>query len=239
MKHIVATGRRFRPARIGVQIGAEQAQTLADIAGAPLTQHGSHVAFTLEVTDGGARFMPSRQRLNQTMGADEPGAARDQNARHVTILPVVLEARREFPTRAPLASIPRRAKRCYTFNLGLRSRGIPTRIGELSTRTGISASRIRFYETCDVLSKPIRGENGYREYPDTAVKMLGLIDDAQRLGFSLSEIRDALNEAAPNFPSRAALIKALRSKLETIDQHMKEVRARRRQIVKLLKDMGD
>lgn len=113
------------------------------------------------------------------------------------------------------------------------------RIGELSRRTGISTSRIRFYERHKVLPQAIRHENGYRTYAAPAVKMLGLIDDAQRLGFSLSEIRAGLSEAAPNFPSRAAMVKALRSKLETIDGHMKEVRARRRQIVKLIKEMGD
>jgi MerR family copper efflux transcriptional regulator len=113
------------------------------------------------------------------------------------------------------------------------------RIGELSQRTGISTSRIRFYEKHDVLPKPIRDGNGYRAYPDTAVKILSLIDDAQRLGFSLSEIRAGLSEAAPNFPSRAAMVKALRSKLDHIDKHIKEARARRRQIVKLLKEMGD
>ncbi len=113
------------------------------------------------------------------------------------------------------------------------------RIGELAKRTGISTSRIRFYERRQVLPKPIRGENGYREYRDTAAKMLSLIDGAQRLGFSLSEIRAGLSEAAPDFPSRTAMVKALRGKLESIDQHMKDVRARRRQIVKLLKEMGD
>jgi MerR family transcriptional regulator, copper efflux regulator len=66
--------------------------------------------------------------------------------------------------------------------------------------------------------------------------MLRLINDAQRLGFSLNEIRAGLSEAAPNFPSRVAMVKALRSKLENVDQHIKEVRARRRQIVKLLKE---
>jgi MerR family copper efflux transcriptional regulator len=111
------------------------------------------------------------------------------------------------------------------------------RIGELCKRTGISATRIRFYEKRRVLPKPTRGENGYRTYPETAVKMLDLVDGAQRLGFSLSEIRDGLSEAAPNFPSRAALVKALRAKLANIDQHIKEARARRRQIVKLLEEM--
>jgi MerR family transcriptional regulator, copper efflux regulator len=113
------------------------------------------------------------------------------------------------------------------------------RIGELSERAGISASRIRFYEKHAVLPKPTRNGNGYRAYPDTAVKILKLIDAAQRLGFSLSEIRAALSEAAPNFPSRAAMAKALRSRLDHIDQHIEDVRARRRQIVKLLKEIGD
>ena len=113
------------------------------------------------------------------------------------------------------------------------------RIGDLSRRTGISTSRIRFYEKHDVLPKPARNGNGYRTYPDTAAKILELIDAAQRLGFTLSEIRTALSEAAPNFPSRAAMVKALRGKLDHIDQHIKEVRARRRQIVKLLEEMGD
>ena len=84
------------------------------------------------------------------------------------------------------------------------------RIGELSQRTGISTSRIRFYEKHKVLPQPGRNGNGYRKYPDSAAKILALIDGAQQLGFSLSEIRAALSEAAPNFPSRRALVKALR-----------------------------
>jgi MerR family copper efflux transcriptional regulator len=118
-------------------------------------------------------------------------------------------------------------------------KGNSMRIGELSKRTGISSSRIRFYEKHEVLPKPVRGANGYREYPDTALKMLELIDGAQRLGFSLSEIRNDLSEAAPNIPSHAALVKALQSKLESIDQHIKDVRARRRQIVKLIAEIGE
>jgi MerR family copper efflux transcriptional regulator len=113
------------------------------------------------------------------------------------------------------------------------------RIGELSKVTGVSTSRIRFYERHEVLPKAIRGRNGYRSYPDTAAKMLRLIDDAQKLGFSLSEIRDGLTESAPNFPSRRAMAKALRSKLESVDRHIREAQARRRQIVKLLADMSD
>jgi DNA-binding transcriptional MerR regulator len=69
--------------------------------------------------------------------------------------------------------------------------------------------------------------------------MLSLIDHAQRLGFSLIEIRAGLSEAAPYFPSRAAMAKALRSKLASLDQHIREARTRRRQLVKLLEEMDD
>jgi MerR family transcriptional regulator, copper efflux regulator len=113
------------------------------------------------------------------------------------------------------------------------------RIGELARRTGVSTSRIRFYERRGVLPKPVRHANGYRDYAERAAKMLTLIDDAQRLGFSLSEIRTSLGEAAPDFPSRASMVKALRSKLASIDRHLSDVRIRRRQIVKLLSEMSD
>jgi DNA-binding transcriptional MerR regulator len=177
------------------------------------------------------------------MGADESRAPRDQNSRHLLSPMMTQIQRRLAPPTAEFGGRFKKAfpsvKRCYTLNLGLRSRRIFMRIGELSRRTGISTSRIRFYERHDVLPKPIRDENGYRTYPDTAVKILELIDGAQRLGFSLSEIRAGLSEAAPNLPSHAAMVKALRRKLDHIDQHIKEVRARRRQIVKLLKEKFD
>ncbi|MGA0602842.1 MerR family transcriptional regulator [Caulobacter sp. KR2-114] len=113
------------------------------------------------------------------------------------------------------------------------------RIGELSRLTGVAPSRIRFYERNGVLPPAGRGLNGYREYPQTAVKRLGLIDTSQRLGFSLAEIRAALAEAAPNFPSHDALARALRAKLAALDQHLKDVRARRREIEALLRSLGD
>jgi DNA-binding transcriptional MerR regulator len=113
------------------------------------------------------------------------------------------------------------------------------RIGDLSRRTGVAASRIRFYEREGILPEAARGSNGYREYSDASMKTLKLIDGAQRLGFTLGEIRRHLCEAAPNFPSRRALIGALQEKLKVVDRHLDEVRERRRQIVLLLKEIGD
>jgi DNA-binding transcriptional MerR regulator len=57
------------------------------------------------------------------------------------------------------------------------------RIGELSRKTGISTSRIRFHEKHNVLPKPARNGNGYRTYPDTAAKILELIRCCATIGF--------------------------------------------------------
>lgn len=125
------------------------------------------------------------------------------------------------------------------FEPGYKVKELPIRIGELSRTTGVPASRLRFYERRGVLPKAMRSGNGYRDYPDTAVKTLKLIDAAQQLGFSLNEIRDALSEAAPDFPSRAAMAKALRGKLDSIERHITEVYARRRRLTKLLEDLKE
>ena len=65
-------------------------------------------------------------------------------------------------------------------------------IGELSKRTGLSTSRIRFYEQSGLLQAAERGLNGYRSYPPEMVQMLELIAMAQGVGFSLDEIRALL-----------------------------------------------
>ncbi len=62
------------------------------------------------------------------------------------------------------------------------------KIGELASRTGLAASRIRFYEASGLISAQ-RQANGYRRYPEQAVQTLGIISCAQQAGFSLDEIR--------------------------------------------------
>jgi|SRR5581483_4159706 len=111
------------------------------------------------------------------------------------------------------------------------------RIGELAKKANLSTSRIRFYEAKNVLPKAARGANGYREYPEAAVETLRVIVDAQRLGFSLTEIRRGLTQAAPHLPSRKAAIEALQCKLVDIDKHIREAKARRRAVVKLLTEL--
>ncbi|WP_308424242.1 MerR family transcriptional regulator [Paenibacillus albidus] len=64
--------------------------------------------------------------------------------------------------------------------------------GELAKRTGISTATIRYYEDQGILPAPKRGENGYRVYSEDYLVKIKFIRDTQSLGYSLKEIREAL-----------------------------------------------
>lgn len=63
------------------------------------------------------------------------------------------------------------------------------KIGELAARTGLTPSRIRYYEGIGLLWSVDRLPNGYRVYGPDAIATLGLIIMAQKVGFTLDEIR--------------------------------------------------
>ena len=90
------------------------------------------------------------------------------------------------------------------------------RIGELSKRTGLSPSRIRFYESAGLLKVVHRQANGYRSYPPDAVSILVMIEKGEKAGFSLKELR-ALLPADLKAWDRTSLLDALREKLGAIE----------------------
>src|ERR1700743_1702941 len=62
-------------------------------------------------------------------------------------------------------------------------------MGEVATRAGMSTSRIRYYEARGLLPEPERTA-GKRRYDEDVFRRLAIIDAAQRVGFTLEEIRD-------------------------------------------------
>ena len=64
-------------------------------------------------------------------------------------------------------------------------------IGELSRRTGIAVSAIRYYEEVGLIS-PERNSGGQRRFLRSDIRRLSYIIIAQEFGFSLSEIRAQL-----------------------------------------------
>ena len=96
------------------------------------------------------------------------------------------------------------------------------RIGELASRSGLSTSRIRFYEAKGLLTAVSRRSNGYRESPSDALLILVIIVGAQRTGFSLDEIRQILPADLANW-RQGDLIGALRRKVAEIEQMEKRL----------------
>ncbi|MBK8196960.1 MAG: MerR family transcriptional regulator [Acidobacteria bacterium] len=109
------------------------------------------------------------------------------------------------------------------------------KIGELSERSGLPASRIRYYEANGLLPAADRAPNGYRDYDAAMVDRLRTIDLAKSLGFSLDEIARLLPGDARITPSCDTVGAALKEKLAAIDTHMdrlRETRARVEQAIR-------
>lgn len=90
------------------------------------------------------------------------------------------------------------------------------KIGELSERTGLSPSRIRFYERIGLLKTVQRQPNGYRTYPTEAMLVLDLVATAQKAGFSLDEI-GMLLPPDPTQWQHGKLLETLRLKVQDIE----------------------
>jgi len=88
-------------------------------------------------------------------------------------------------------------------------------IGELAHRAGMSTSRLRYYERRGLLNPPQR-HAGKRRYQPTVLRRLAIIDAAQRVGFSLDEIKDLLGSRGG--PAHERLRRLALHKLPEIDQ---------------------
>lgn len=66
-------------------------------------------------------------------------------------------------------------------------------IGEVSQRTGVSASTLRYYERVGLLPRPHR-TSGQRRYGEEVILQIALIQLAQQVGFTLPEVHDLFGD---------------------------------------------
>jgi DNA-binding transcriptional MerR regulator len=108
------------------------------------------------------------------------------------------------------------------------------RIGQLATATGVSRFTIRYYEKFGLLPPARRSVSGYRLYLEEDVQRLLVIKQAQRLGFSLDEIRELLSRIGRGLTSCLRTRDMLVSKIEKIDIALVEVHAFRQSLAHYL-----
>ncbi|WP_241293807.1 MerR family transcriptional regulator [Burkholderia stabilis] len=111
------------------------------------------------------------------------------------------------------------------------------KIGELAERTGLTPSRIRFYERIGLLTVVEREANGYRTYPPEAVTVLDLITAAQKADFSLDEIRMLIPFDFAQWQC-GSLLDALRRKLRDIEALEARLARSKAHVVSLIAGIG-
>lgn len=76
-------------------------------------------------------------------------------------------------------------------------------ISEVSRRSGVASSALRFYEERGLIA-PERAGSGHRRYPRAVLRRIAFIVFAQKVGLSLDEVRAQLAKLPENrVPERA------------------------------------
>jgi MerR family redox-sensitive transcriptional activator SoxR len=70
-------------------------------------------------------------------------------------------------------------------------------IGEISRRSGVAASALRFYEDKGLITSE-RAGTGHRRYPRPVLRRIAFIVFAQRIGLTLEEIGNELAKLPPH-----------------------------------------
>ena len=99
-------------------------------------------------------------------------------------------------------------------------------ISEVSRRSGVRATTIRYYESIKVLPQP-RRSNGRRRYDPAILDRLAFIHVAQRLGFTLTEIVLLFEQHDTIVPLSERWQAMAREKLADVEQlirHARDVR---------------
>jgi MerR family transcriptional regulator, redox-sensitive transcriptional activator SoxR len=90
-------------------------------------------------------------------------------------------------------------------------------IGEVSRRSGVAASALRFYEERGLITSE-RAGSGHRRYPRPVLRRIAFIVFAQRIGLSLDEIGAELarlpSERAPTGSDWSRLARRWTSRIE-------------------------
>lgn len=90
-------------------------------------------------------------------------------------------------------------------------------IGQLSTRSGVAPSALRYYERLGLIRAERTGGN-QRRYPRTELRRVAFVRIAQQVGISLDEIREALDSLpasrTPTPDDWAALSRVWRERLD-------------------------
>jgi MerR family redox-sensitive transcriptional activator SoxR len=96
-------------------------------------------------------------------------------------------------------------------------------IGEISRRSGVAASALRFYEDKGLITSE-RAGTGHRRYPRPVLRRIAFIVFAQRIGLTLEEIGQELAKLPPHrAPTRRDWSRLSQTWTSRIDRRIAEL----------------
>ncbi|MBZ0293517.1 MAG: MerR family transcriptional regulator [Anaerolineae bacterium] len=107
-------------------------------------------------------------------------------------------------------------------------------ISQVTQHTGIRPSALRYYEEMGLLS-PTRRIGGRRQYDESVLQRLALIQTGQQAGFALAELAILLNNVLESESSGAAWRDLVDRKLVEMDERLRNIHSMKR----LLEDIMD
>jgi DNA-binding transcriptional MerR regulator len=109
-------------------------------------------------------------------------------------------------------------------------------IGKVAALSRVTPDTIRYYERVGLLPTAQRTPAGYRQYATPVVHRLEVIRNAQKFGFSLTEIAAFLRVRASGGKPCAEVRAAAARMLHAVDQQIADLKATRNHLQNTLRD---
>ena len=110
-------------------------------------------------------------------------------------------------------------------------------VGQLARQVGVRTSTLRFYEDKELLIPDGRSESGYRLYKSEAADRVRLIQRAQRLGFSLADIRPLLDAWTNRELDNESVIATARNRFLVLEKEMTRLMVLQHELELFLQDL--
>lgn len=97
------------------------------------------------------------------------------------------------------------------------------KIGQVAKETGVSVQTIRLYEQKGLIPTATRTESGYREYPASVLDDVRAIKQGQRLGFTLTEMKEFVDLQQSPLKSHQALETFIQQKYLQLNERIMQM----------------
>ena len=111
-------------------------------------------------------------------------------------------------------------------------------IARLAAEAGVNVETIRYYERIGVLDKPKPSASGWRQYSEHVLRTVNYIKSAQKLGFSLAEIKTAQRLCLAQTPP--LLCRSIRDlaarKMVAVEEQIRDLEQLRARLQQFIRD---